>query len=48
MAYKIVQMVDNTIPYYEFQTLKHIKSTLQDIYNELGLTKKAKATDPDE
>lgn len=48
IAYKIVQMVENTIPYYEFQTLKHIKSALQDIYNELGLTKKAKATDLDE
>jgi hypothetical protein len=28
--------------------LKYIKETLQSIYDELGLTKKAKATDLDE
>lgn len=48
VVYKIVLLVDKAIPIYEYKTLKYIKETLQSIYDELGLTKKAKATDLDE
>ena len=48
IAYKIVQMIETTIPYYECQPLKQIKMILQDIYDELGLTKRAKSTDLEE
>ena len=48
VACKIVLLVDKAIPMYEYKTLKYIKETLQSIYDELGLTKKAKATDLDE